>query len=56
MEFYNFEFVCMTSPCCIQVYLGEYKNANKSFEEIKKNSFYLEKKIIFMMKSLIYQK
>ncbi|NQY22152.1 MAG: FAD:protein FMN transferase [Campylobacteraceae bacterium] len=47
MEFYNFEFVCMTSPCSIQVYSGEYDNAKAAFEEIKKNSFYLEKKYNF---------
>lgn len=50
MSLYNFEFVSMTTPCKFKVYKGSREKALKCFEEIKKNTLYLEKKYNFYNK------
>lgn len=44
---HNLEFVSMTTPCKFKVYKGSREKALKCFEEIKKNTLYLEKKYNF---------
>jgi thiamine biosynthesis lipoprotein len=47
MENHNFEFISMTTPCKVQIYKESRSKALKCFEEIKKNTLYLEKKYNF---------
>ncbi len=47
---YYFEFIAMTTPCVVQVYDGNFENAQLCFEQIKKNTFALEKKYNFFDK------
>jgi len=47
MQYYNFEFLAMTTPCKVQIYKETKAKALHCFEEIKKNTLYLEKKYNF---------
>ena len=48
---YDFTFVSMTSPCSVKIYEGDYNNALRCFEEIKKNTLFLERKYNFYNKA-----
>ncbi len=46
-DFYEFEFVCMTTPCKVKLYKVNEKKALRCFREIKQNTLSLERKYNF---------
>jgi len=56
MQNHNFEFLAMTTPCKVQIYKESKAKALHCFEEIKKNTLYLEKKYNFYDKTSFLSK